>query len=92
VRPDEVEVRFGIKVSGGADWFVAKTAREASFEIKLTWARLAESPAAVSEAANSADGTAEVEPNGSGELTADGSDVAREGETGGVSSSGAGGS
>lgn len=35
VRPDEVEVRFGVKVSGGADWFVAKSAGEASFEIKL---------------------------------------------------------
>src|SRR5215475_1798636 len=37
VRPDEVEVRFGVKVSGGADWLVAKSAGEASFEIKLTW-------------------------------------------------------
>jgi hypothetical protein len=40
VSPDEVEVCFGIKVSGGADWFVAKTAGEASFEIKLTWTPL----------------------------------------------------
>ena len=37
VSPDEIEVRFGVKVSGGADWFVAKSAGEASFEIKLTW-------------------------------------------------------
>jgi hypothetical protein len=37
VRPDEAEVRFGVKVSGGADWLVAKSAGEASFEITLTW-------------------------------------------------------
>ena len=44
VRPDEVEVRFGVKVSGGADWLVARSAGEASFEIKLTWAPKAEPP------------------------------------------------
>ena len=37
VRPDHVEVTFGVKVSGGADWLIAKSAAEASFEIKLTW-------------------------------------------------------
>jgi hypothetical protein len=37
VGPDEVEVRFGVKVSGGADWLVARSAGEASFEITLTW-------------------------------------------------------
>lgn len=37
VRPDELEVRFGVKVSGGADWLIAKSAGEASFEIKLVW-------------------------------------------------------
>ena len=37
IGPDEVEVRFGIKVSGGADWLVAKAAGEGSFEIRLTW-------------------------------------------------------
>lgn len=36
-RPDEVELRFGIKVSGGANWLVAKAVGEASFEITLTW-------------------------------------------------------
>lgn len=41
---------FGIKVSGGADWFVAEAAGEASFEIKLTWARWDEPDGAVSEA------------------------------------------
>jgi hypothetical protein len=35
--PDQVEVKFGVKVSGGAQWLVAKAAGEASFEITLTW-------------------------------------------------------
>ena len=35
--PDDVEVAFGIKVSGGAQWLVAKAAGEASFEITLRW-------------------------------------------------------
>ncbi len=35
--PDEVEVTFGVKVSGGMDWLVARAASEANFEIKLTW-------------------------------------------------------
>ena len=39
VRPDQVEVTFGVKVSGEATWFVAKSAAEGSFEITLTWRR-----------------------------------------------------
>ena len=39
VRPDEVELKFGIKVSGGASWLVAKAAGEANFEVVLTWKR-----------------------------------------------------
>lgn len=35
--PDEVKVKFGIKVSGTANWFVAKAATEGNFEIELTW-------------------------------------------------------
>lgn len=38
-RPDEVELRFGVKVSGGAYWLVAKAAGEANFEVTLTWSR-----------------------------------------------------
>ncbi len=38
-RPSQIEVKFGVKVSGGADWLVARTAAEGSFEITLTWAR-----------------------------------------------------
>jgi Trypsin-co-occurring domain 1 len=40
VRPlgaDSVEVRFGVKVSGSADWLVAKVAAEGTFEITLVW-------------------------------------------------------
>lgn len=38
-RPDQVELTFGVKVSGGADWLVAKSAAEGSFEITLRWTR-----------------------------------------------------
>jgi hypothetical protein len=37
--PAEVEVTFGINVSGTANWFVAKAATQANFEVKLTWRR-----------------------------------------------------
>jgi hypothetical protein len=37
LRPDEVGVKFGIKVSGTAHWLVAKAASEAAFEVTLTW-------------------------------------------------------
>lgn len=35
--PDEAQVRFGIKVSGSADWLVAKAAGEGAFEVTLCW-------------------------------------------------------
>lgn len=34
--PDEVEVKFGIKVSGTVHWLVAKAASEGTFEVTLT--------------------------------------------------------
>jgi hypothetical protein len=49
IGPDEVEVRFGVKVSGGADWLVARSAGEASFEIKLLWTPRAERRQGLSE-------------------------------------------
>ena len=91
VRPDEVEVSFGIKVSGGADWFVAKAAGEASFEVRLTWARRAESATAAPEAASSAGSTAQAGPGGSAALAAAGSDAGREAGSGGAGSCGADG-
>lgn len=36
-RPDEVEVKFGVKVTGTANWLIAKAATEGNFEITLTW-------------------------------------------------------
>jgi hypothetical protein len=35
--PDEIVVKFGIKVSGTANWLVAKAATEGNFEVTLTW-------------------------------------------------------
>jgi len=37
LTPDEVEVKFGLKVSGKVDWLVARAASEGNFEIRLTW-------------------------------------------------------
>ncbi|GAA3371875.1 hypothetical protein GCM10020367_24470 [Streptomyces sannanensis] len=37
LRPSEVEVSFGIKVNGSANWVVAKAATEANFGVKLIW-------------------------------------------------------
>jgi hypothetical protein len=37
IKPDEVEVKFGVKVSGEASWVVAKAATEGNFEITLNW-------------------------------------------------------
>lgn len=38
-RPDQVELKFGVKVTGEANWLVAKAAGESNFEITLTWSR-----------------------------------------------------
>ncbi|HEX5405250.1 MAG TPA: CU044_2847 family protein [Pseudonocardiaceae bacterium] len=35
--PDEVKLKFGIKVSGTANWLIAKAATDANFEIEMTW-------------------------------------------------------
>ncbi|MGH8879355.1 MAG: CU044_2847 family protein [Stackebrandtia sp.] len=35
--PDEVAVKFGVKVTGKVDWIVAKAATEGNFEVTLTW-------------------------------------------------------
>lgn len=37
LAPDTVQVKFGIKVTGTANWIVAKAASEANFEITLSW-------------------------------------------------------
>jgi hypothetical protein len=45
IAPDGVEVKFGVKVTGEANWIVAKAATEGSFEITLTWEPGSEKPA-----------------------------------------------
>lgn len=37
MKPGEVELKFGIKVSGTANWLIAKAATEANFEVTLRW-------------------------------------------------------
>ena len=37
--PDEVEVKFGVKVTGTMTWVVAKAATEGNFEVTLKWQR-----------------------------------------------------
>jgi hypothetical protein len=37
INPDGVEVKFGVKVTGEANWVVAKAATEGNFEITLNW-------------------------------------------------------
>jgi hypothetical protein len=37
LAPGDVAVKFGIKVTGSANWLVAKASSEASFEVTLTW-------------------------------------------------------
>lgn len=37
IKPDGVEVKFGVKVTGEANWVVARAATEGSFEITLSW-------------------------------------------------------
>ena len=37
LAPDAVQVKFGIKVTGTANWVVARAATEGNFEVTLTW-------------------------------------------------------
>lgn len=37
IHPGTVEVKFGISVSGGVNWGIAKAAAEGSFEVTLSW-------------------------------------------------------
>jgi hypothetical protein len=37
MHPDAVELKFGVKVTGAANWVVAKAATEANFEVTLSW-------------------------------------------------------
>jgi hypothetical protein len=35
--PHQVDVKFGVKVSGGANWLVARVATEGNFEVTRSW-------------------------------------------------------
>ncbi|MFI6443258.1 CU044_2847 family protein [Kitasatospora sp. NPDC050543] len=37
IKPGEIQLKFGIKVNGTANWLIAKAATEANFEVTLTW-------------------------------------------------------
>jgi Trypsin-co-occurring domain 1 len=39
IAPGEVQLKFGIKVTGTANWLIAKAATEANFEVTLIWSR-----------------------------------------------------
>jgi ribosomal protein S5 len=49
IKPDGVEVKFGVKVTGEASWVVAKAATEGSFEITLSWKAGSGEPADASQ-------------------------------------------
>jgi hypothetical protein len=36
--PDEVSLEFGLKVSGGVNWFFAKAQGEGTIKVTVTWA------------------------------------------------------
>lgn len=36
-RPNGIELKFGVKVSGTASWLIARAATEGNFEITLRW-------------------------------------------------------
>jgi hypothetical protein len=37
LTPDGVQIKFGVKVTGTANWLVAKAATEGNFEVTLSW-------------------------------------------------------
>jgi hypothetical protein len=38
LAPDEVSLEFGLKVSGGVNWFFAKAQGEGTIKVTVTWA------------------------------------------------------
>jgi hypothetical protein len=37
LSPDDVQIKFGVKVGGKANWLVARAAAEGNFEVTLSW-------------------------------------------------------
>jgi hypothetical protein len=56
-RPDRVEVKFGMKVNGEANWLIAKAATEGSFEITLCWTPDSGAPPGITPEETAADET-----------------------------------
>lgn len=56
-RPDQVEVKFGVKVNGEANWLIARAATEGSFEITLCWKPGPDGPPEIAPEEPAADGT-----------------------------------
>lgn len=59
LAPGDLEVKFGIKVNGSAQWLIAKASTEASFEVTLAWHHETAAPGENDHAALSA-GTSTV--------------------------------
>jgi hypothetical protein len=83
-QPDEVELKFGIKVSGGANWLVAKAVGEASFEVTLTWRHEAKDTAAPDDSGGTVDPDGGTVSSEGGTVDPDGGTVGSEGGTVGL--------
>jgi hypothetical protein len=46
LKPEEIALEFGVKVSGEVGWFFAKASGEASINVTLTWRKPTEVPQA----------------------------------------------
>jgi hypothetical protein len=49
LAPDEVSLEFGLKVSGGVNWFFAKAQGEGTIKVTLKWAGNAAAAAAATQ-------------------------------------------
>ena len=56
LRPDEIELTFGVKISGGVNWWVfGKADGEASIQVKATWSTPKPPPPAPGDPQSAAD-------------------------------------
>lgn len=37
LSPDGIEIKFGMKVTGTANWIIARSSADANFEVSLSW-------------------------------------------------------
>jgi hypothetical protein len=66
LNPGTVEVKFGIAVSGGANWGIAKASAEGTFEVTLTWSPDAADPASLGTGDAGSSDTADTTPTAAG--------------------------